>query len=366
MSELSTRHREAMDLAERAEIAKLRGEGGVAELFQRAFELERDAAKMLESRLDAEPTRSVLYRSAASLALNCSQLRQAEQLIATALSGEPPDEIAEELRDLLEQVNFRRHLDLRGWNLEGNEVQVSIAGKAVGYGIASSDQVIDRIQNFEKLIYRTAERKLGAKYREKDQPGKNVREDYGVFVSVPRAASFAVSLQVGLTKDQTALDLGVLDELLACLELFEAANDEQLRHRIPDEPYYRNFVGLARQLAPDGEDVRLVGFTANCNGEQKKVALTRTRDTVSLGPQSPSLEETGEQVVRVSGTLKYADDTKRGAGRIRLVSSDGNTYKVVVPEGMMDDIVRPLWSDEVEVLGVKRNKEIHLRDITRL
>jgi hypothetical protein len=354
-----------MDLAEQAEIAKLRGEGDVAKLFSRAFELEQRAANMLVAKLDAEPTRSVLFRSAASLALNCGQLRQAEQLIATALSGEPPDEIANELRDLLEQVHFQRHLDLRGWNLEGDEIQVSIAGKAVGYGIASSNQVVDRIQNFEKLIYRTAERKLGAKYREKGQPGKKVREDYEIYVSVPRAASFAVSLQVGRTKDQTALDLGVLDELLTCLELFEAANDEELRHRIPDEPYYVNFVGLARQLAPDGEDVRLVGFTANRNGEQKKVALTRTRDTVSLRPQSPSLEDTGEQVVSVSGTLKYADNTKR-TGRIRLVSSDGKTYNVVVPEGMMDDIVRPLWNDEVEVVGVQRGKDIYLQDINRL
>ena len=31
---------------------------------------------------------------------------EAERLIAAALSGDPPDEIAEELRDLLEQVYF--------------------------------------------------------------------------------------------------------------------------------------------------------------------------------------------------------------------------------------------------------------------
>jgi hypothetical protein len=35
-------------------------------------------------------------------------LREAERLIAVALSGDPPDEIAEELRDLLEQVYFDR------------------------------------------------------------------------------------------------------------------------------------------------------------------------------------------------------------------------------------------------------------------
>lgn len=366
MSELKELHQEAMNLAEQAEIAKLRGGNNVDELFHRAFEFEREAAEMLHWRLDAEPTRSVLYRSAASLALNCGQLRQAEQLICAALAGEPPNEIAEELRDLLEQVNFRRHLELRGWSLGNDEVQVSLAGKAVGYGIASSDQVVDRIQNFEKLVYRTAERKLGTKYREGGQPNKNVREDYGVFVSVPRAASFAVSLQIGLPKDQPALDLGILDELLACLELLQAADDELLHRRIADEPYYRNFIGLARQLAPDGKDISLVGITAARNGAQKNIELTRTRETISLVPQSLPSEQIEEQIIRVSGILKFADDTKRDMGQIRLVNNDGATSKIIVPEGMMDDIVRPLWKDEVEVLGFQRGKEIHLQDITRL
>jgi hypothetical protein len=53
-----------------------------------------------------EPTRSVLHRSAPTLALECGALRDAERLIAVALSGDPPAEIAEELRDLLEQVYF--------------------------------------------------------------------------------------------------------------------------------------------------------------------------------------------------------------------------------------------------------------------
>jgi hypothetical protein len=48
-----------------------------------------------------EPTRSVLHRSAAALALECSELREAERLIGRALAGNPPEEIANELRDLL-------------------------------------------------------------------------------------------------------------------------------------------------------------------------------------------------------------------------------------------------------------------------
>jgi hypothetical protein len=48
-----------------------------------------------------EPTHSVLHRSAAVLALECSELREAERLIGRALAGNPPVDIANELRDLL-------------------------------------------------------------------------------------------------------------------------------------------------------------------------------------------------------------------------------------------------------------------------
>jgi hypothetical protein len=51
--------------------------------------------------LDLEPTRSVLHHSAATLALECNELREAERLISRALSGFPPIDIAEELRNLL-------------------------------------------------------------------------------------------------------------------------------------------------------------------------------------------------------------------------------------------------------------------------
>jgi Flp pilus assembly protein TadD len=113
-------HDQAMVLVGTAE--RLRRDGDTqraAIVLQQAFEQERHAAELSATDLTFEPTRSVLHRSAASLAIECGQLREAERLIATALSGNPPDAIAEELRDLLEQVYFvhppksrRRPLDL--------------------------------------------------------------------------------------------------------------------------------------------------------------------------------------------------------------------------------------------------------------
>ncbi len=115
MNQVKDLHREAMRLVDEAESARRNGNVQLArERLGQAFDLERQAADLVAGDLSREPTRSVLHRSAASLAFQCGALREAEQLIATALSGDPPDEIAEELRDLLEQVYFGGKKGRRG------------------------------------------------------------------------------------------------------------------------------------------------------------------------------------------------------------------------------------------------------------
>ena len=107
MTQFKDLHHEAMRLVDEAEAARRNGNAQLArERRRQAFDCERSAADLVAADHTLEPTRSVLHRSAASLALECGALREAERLIAEALSGDPPVEIAEELRDLLEQVYF--------------------------------------------------------------------------------------------------------------------------------------------------------------------------------------------------------------------------------------------------------------------
>jgi hypothetical protein len=107
---LETLHREAMELVDQVVLARQRGDlAGVAELSRSAFVKEQAAADLVANQLDFEPTRAVLHRSAALLAIECAELRDAERLIARALAGNPPDDIANELRDLLlEEVYSQR------------------------------------------------------------------------------------------------------------------------------------------------------------------------------------------------------------------------------------------------------------------
>jgi hypothetical protein len=101
MSSLSDLHQQAMELAEQAFAARRRDDQTSARsLARRAYLLEKQAAEGSQT----EPTRSVLHRSAATLALDCGEYREAERLIAAALSGSPPEPIANELRELLDAV----------------------------------------------------------------------------------------------------------------------------------------------------------------------------------------------------------------------------------------------------------------------
>jgi hypothetical protein len=115
MNEIQDLHKQAMDFAEMALVAKLKGDSVLAlQLSRQAFEKERLAADLTVSNITAEPTRSVLHRSAATLAIDCGEIAAAERLIAIALSGNPPQEIAEELKDLFVQINIDKYFARRG------------------------------------------------------------------------------------------------------------------------------------------------------------------------------------------------------------------------------------------------------------
>lgn len=106
MNSITELHNEAMQLAEEAQLARLEGKQSASlEKYREAFKIEREAALTLENELDSEPDRSILFRSAASLALACDQLNDAMKLIELALDGHPPAEVRDELLELQRQIN---------------------------------------------------------------------------------------------------------------------------------------------------------------------------------------------------------------------------------------------------------------------
>lgn len=366
MKEVEFYHNKAMDLAEMSATARFQGDAEKAQAYlKQAYENELEAIKHLRG-VDLEPSRSIIFRSAASLALECQEYREAERLISLALAGNPQHEIAEELRDLFEQVNFNRHLSLRGYTLAEDEFQLSIAGQAVGFGMALTGQIVTRIQTVEKLILRSAERLANKPFREKGPPRRALRKDLQLFMAVPRAASFAVSFKVGQPKGMDRLPgfnypADIIDELMSCLQMFDQQRENELREKIPDRAYFTNFVALVRDVAPDGRQVKEVGLTTIRRGAEIHVPITRKRSQISLVSSIAPTQDRGK-LVKVEGQLLLADKTRKHR-EIGLVDKKGKVHRVLVPEGMMSDIVKPLWECTVVVEGNRVDDVINLQDI---
>ncbi len=102
--QVASLHREAMEHADAALYFQSRGElARFHDETRLAAALEEEAANLLPCSQASEPTRTVLLRSAATLALRCDELEHAEKLAAMALRGFGPEGLKEELRDVLDQ-----------------------------------------------------------------------------------------------------------------------------------------------------------------------------------------------------------------------------------------------------------------------
>lgn len=106
-------HHEAMSLVQRALV--LRHEGAndlVATLSRQALELEARAALMIGRAKAAEPTRSIMFRSAAALAMQCGENTLALILATAGLDGYPPADIRAELEAVRRVAEGESSLEL--------------------------------------------------------------------------------------------------------------------------------------------------------------------------------------------------------------------------------------------------------------
>ena len=369
-------HDRAMNLAFQADRARSRGAAEEAtRLYEEALELEQQAIRELKEPI--EPTHSVLHRSAAWLALDCGNTRLAEKLAAAALAKEPPDDIAEELRDVWEQATFRRHLRVQGVSLADNELQISLSGPGVGLGVTQWKVYSERLDKSHTMLTRIAERQAKKPFRKKGAPTREIREHLNPYVSQARAASYAVTLSLGagaqipLTGFLELPDIAdVIDDFIGIVEVVNDDKIEYLDAMIPDDLYRRNAIELVKKIAPDGNQIRQVGFSVSRLGETRSVGFTRTRDEVSIAAgridpvDAEELDIGGRMTpVDVRGILLFATAIDREDKAIKIVDENGKTHEFTVPPEMMDDIVRPMWNSSVHVRGERRGRELILHEI---
>ena len=99
-------HNQAMAIFNQAEeIARLDPDDyTLTELYYKSCLRDVEAARQLEPIIESEPTRAILFISAASLALRAKKLKLAEELIGEGLQGIPNHFHSQEMQKLLKQV----------------------------------------------------------------------------------------------------------------------------------------------------------------------------------------------------------------------------------------------------------------------
>lgn len=138
-------HRQAISLAREADLHLENDDlENYHSSIKEAFRLEKRAAEELKDRYESEPTRSVLYRSAASLAFKCANYSDAIDLIIEALKGNPFEEIRLELLDLLKKATESNIIERKKIAspylglLKNNSINIKLEEKGNKYGGAFS------------------------------------------------------------------------------------------------------------------------------------------------------------------------------------------------------------------------------------
>ncbi len=357
-------HRKAMKFNDLAIIAKRDDPSMVSEYFRKAFEFEKKAFVQFNSESNVEPTRTVLLRSSANLAMLAGYTREAEKLIAIGLAGDPPDELANELRDVLQQVSFFKRVETNGSELDSNEIQLSLSGNEVGRGIVRSDEFLNRVEVIEKLAFRTANRLKYIPFKEKRRKKKSNVIEFEPFLSVSKKASFAVIIRFGQfskpSNGETESPQYLIDDLLKNIKILNEGNINKLSKTIKEEDYRRNFIALTRQLAPDGDRVKLVGFSVKRNNQINTVPLTKIKSDFNINEVINAEDNNSTEYIELIGVLSYANSKNN---IIRLTDKEKKDHTIIVPKGLLSDVVKPYFEEEVVLRGKKIGKNIVLDDL---
>lgn len=105
MNDIRETHDMAMDLYELALLAARAGDAEKSlRLFNEALDRETAAADSVSDSYDLEPTRAILHRSAATIALRIGNTQKAKKYVEAGLAGSAPQDVRAEMIALREQI----------------------------------------------------------------------------------------------------------------------------------------------------------------------------------------------------------------------------------------------------------------------
>ncbi len=353
-------HLEAMEFTDQSFVARRFGDREKYLHYTRlALDKEAQAADLMVDE-DVEPTRSVLHRSAATLAWRCKEYEKSKRLIYRALAGNPPPDIEFELNDLLGDVNLAQ----AGIHLEENRIQVSLNGNAVGYGNASVVELGARVSCIRKMLKIAA--KFAVRHFDEFSPSKLISDsgEIPLYIEGIYPGSCNVSLRLGKPIQTVLPGFENSDEIIAPflqnLDFFEKGNYDALEEAIVDIEDLRGFFIAAKELAPDGDRITSIKFQAKVKEKIKRVSFNRIQSELN-DIQLPKLPETTIEYqttnkdISKTGVLRVANAL--GKTECVLVTEDSAKWTIEGPEDILDEIVREFFKRKVEVTGKQMKKK---------
>jgi hypothetical protein len=261
-------HDQAMAMVDEAREAERAGnKERRIESLRAAYRLERQAANLLDPIADSEPTRSVLFRSASSLAFRAEDYHEACNLAFDGLSGNCPEELAAELLDIANDAKFRLQLIAQELRIVENEITLIVRGPGVSIGLAPAKQVTLMLRRIEMLLRWRIVDFLKDEIEGRSDWAIGRAKLYEVFMRSLVGEEFAVAFRLGLHEQLllfSPIPVGekIVAEFMSDLQLMMGdARDTQSR------VVGSKFAAAVSKLSPDGKDVTSIEISSRVSDQ---------------------------------------------------------------------------------------------------
>jgi len=368
-----------MQLVDEMLVARRRQDRDAAtQLAADAFCEELAATQLAFDRAVSVATRLTLLRSLANLAREARQWEPGLDLAVRALATDDLRDHRAELFQIVDTLRTYEHLQLAGVELDDRDVQLSVAGPEAAPGFARADEVSRRVEYIRTFMVRNTMRRQGIPFDAGPSRKTKFRETLTPYLSVGRAASYAVTVRFGV-HEQTELELkdapntpsisvkDAIDDLMLAAKAYSEGGLPEVEQVIPDKQYARNAASLLRQLSPDEERIATVGLTVYRGGGADAVALPYRRALPPVPtwmPASLRHQALPPSMFTVVGRLLEGGAKTPERAWATIVTDEDEPLRIRYDETTHGDIIGEYWKRRVRAqLRREGAKHVMLQDI---
>lgn len=366
MSTVRDLHNQATSIMHRADALFASGDiDNAREQFKMACEIEIEAASKISIDPENEPTRSILYLSAASLAWRATEYALAERLIGHGIAGYPSECVRKDFYKLLDQVKYDLMCLKQGEFREEATLNVRLYGGHIRQGIAPLGIIKKRLDGISNIFAKTEQRLAKRPYTDGRKTIRN-HSPYELSVEWAEAASFGVNIRLSHAIESQISFQGtrpgvqdIVDDVMQNMDRLNSGDFDSLEESISDKSYLTNFIAHAKIIAPDGDRVRSVGLSTGKKSLLLNLTKKKINDYILNDGESTDAFDKGER-----GTITgYLDIADRKKNVFILTDLNGVPHTTQVQSGL-EDLAREYFGILVDVNYETDKRNVILIDIS--